>query len=943
MTDYLNNITNIRGPVPFWFINGHISRESIASEFDEMRSKGMFDVIVHPRYGLTVEYLSEDWFRIFGWCVEEAKARDMHLWIYDELNWPSGTAGMTVQLANPQFMGKYLAVSAVPKAEIDLSTFEPGQFLMAAKLQSGRITKTRILADRHAIKMLDDTWHVFNCHIKRDKYYIDTLSKAAVDFFKERTHEEYFKRFGDEFGKTIRVAFTDEPSIYWVSVGYDDWNLPYTEKLFQSFEEKYHYSAVINIPYLYLPGDNAPSFRADFWEHVANLFNTNYHGNLAQWCRDHNLIYTGHNNCEEPLRYQIRFEGDMFGTMKTMDIPGVDHLRKATLGNSFISIIGHKIASSHAHAAGKPRVMSESFGIMDWDARFIDLKKVVDWQFALGVNLLVPHALFHTVAGPMKRESPPSFFFQSPMWHDFDAFSDYVERLSQMLTGGRHISKILMLYPLTGLHASYQTDRKTPEFECIDNILNSICVELIKYHLDFDLVDFPTLSTAGIENGKLALGNEQYDLLIVPYTPYMRPAEYQEIGDIAKQVETYFLYRSGDPMEANNPSTSNGVNFVMTEDLPGFVMRLRHSIDDGIHLLGDDREDIMILQREKDGKNIVFMVNRSEHPRDITARFTGNIGLRQIELETGVSRVIDSKSVDSKTETLLHFGPYQSFVIIEEDPSDLQKAAKQTKVSETALDKLAFETGENVALIFDFDYVPSGHRIDVRKNARCIPVNWVTPPDYTRFAGEYSTSFNVEGDPGEVRFVLDIDYALCQVYVNDAEVTLYPTQNWMTDPSDLSANITALIKEGLNTVRVISPTQLSEPVRMVGEFDVVLGDTLLIKPKATRDQFHLEETMPFYSGTVVYTTDFELKEHNGKFELDLGDVGDSATVYVNGECAGKRLWASYTFDITKFVKPGTNSLKIETRGNLANTMMGRRQPQPFGLRVQPKVVLWSAE
>lgn len=938
MTDFHD--TDIQGLVPFWFINGHIARDGIASEFDAMLSKGITEVIVHPRYGLAVDYLSDDWFRIFGWCVEEAKARGMRIWIYDEFNWPSGTAGMTVQMTDPRFMSKYLSVTATPKAELDFSSFEPGQFLIAGKMHCGHITKTKALTDRHSIRMLDDTWYIFNCHIKRDEYYIDTLSRAAVDLFKERTHKEYLKRFGQEFGKTIRAVFTDEASIYWVSVGYNDWNIPYTEKLFSSFEERYRYSAVPNIPYLFFPGDNAPSFRADFWEHVSDLFNTNYHENLSDWCKNHGLIYTGHNNCEEPLRYQIRFQGDMFGTMRTMDIPGVDHLGKATLGNQHISIIGHKIASSHAHTTGKPRVMSESFGLMGWDADYLDLKKVVDWQFALGVNLIVPHALFHTVAGPLKRESPPSFFVQSPMWQDFDAFSGYVDRIQKMLTGGKHISQILILYPLTGLFASYQPDRKTQEFECIDNVLNQICLELMKRQLDYDLVDFPTLEAAEIENGKIILGEEQYCLLIIPYTPYMRPNEYQAVTRIAKQVETYLLYRSGDPVEASAPSSSNGVKFVMTEDLPGFVMRLRHSIDDGVHLLGEGREDIMLLQREKDGKQIAFMVNRSDRSLSITARFTGNIGLKMIELETGIIRTVESKMVDGKTETVLDFRPYQSLMLVSDKPDGQAEPAQVVEREEIELGELTVETGRNVAVIFDFEYTGTGAIIDVREAPRYIPVNWAPEPDFKKYAGIYKTSFNIEGNPGEVRMSLDIDYALCRVYVNDNEVELCPTRSWMIDPSDLSADITNYLKEGTNTIRVVSPTRLSEPVKLVGDFDVQTGDVLTIKPQSARDPFQLEQTMPFYSDTVVYTADFELDSKLGKAELDLVDTKGSTTVYVNGQPAGKRLWADYTFDISEFVKPGTNHLRIETRTNLANILLGKNNP--FGLRRKPKVVIEKA-
>lgn len=41
--------------------------------------------------------------------------------------------------------------------------------------------------------------------------YVNTLDKNAINQFIEITHQEYYKRFADEFGKTIPAIFTDEP------------------------------------------------------------------------------------------------------------------------------------------------------------------------------------------------------------------------------------------------------------------------------------------------------------------------------------------------------------------------------------------------------------------------------------------------------------------------------------------------------------------------------------------------------------------------------------------------------------------------------------------------------------------------------------------------------------------------------------------------------------
>jgi len=41
---------------------------------------------------MTVPYLSEAYFDCYRLAVEEAKRLGLHVWLYDEYNWPSGTA-----------------------------------------------------------------------------------------------------------------------------------------------------------------------------------------------------------------------------------------------------------------------------------------------------------------------------------------------------------------------------------------------------------------------------------------------------------------------------------------------------------------------------------------------------------------------------------------------------------------------------------------------------------------------------------------------------------------------------------------------------------------------------------------------------------------------------------------------------------------------------------
>jgi hypothetical protein len=155
------------------------------------------------------------------------------------------------------------------------------------------------------------------------------------------------------------------------------------------------------------------------------------------------------------------------------------------------------------------------------------------------------------------------------------------------------------------------------------------------------------------------------------------------------------------------------------------------------------------------------------------------------------------------------------------------------------------------------------------------------------------------------------------------------------DVEDLEADLSGLLKEGKNTFTVQALTKLSEPIRLVGNFGVYVSDGKIRISETNIQPFKPEKSMPFFSGTIKYTAEFKLAQRPGKLELDLGDVRDAAAVYINGKPVGKRIWAPYTFDITKRVKKGTNTVLVEVRNSLANTIEG--QTKPFGLRSKPQL------
>ena len=81
-------------------------------------------------------------------------------------------------------------------------------------------------------------------------------------------------------------------------------------------------------------------------------------------------------------------------------------------------------------------------------------------------------------------------------------------------------------------------------------------------------------------------------------------------------------------------------------------------------------------------------------------------------------------------------------------------------------------------------------------------------------------------------------------------------------------------------------------------------------------------------GIGVYTTTFKLskKEASRQWLIDLGDVRESARVYINGQFIGCAWAVPFILDCKNALKPGANLLRIEVTNLPANRIadMDRR-------------------
>ena len=94
----------------------------------------------------------------------------------------------------------------------------------------------------------------------------------------------------------------------------------------------------------------------------------------------------------------------------------------------------------------------------------------------------------------------------------------------------------------------------------------------------------------------------------------------------------------------------------------------------------------------------------------------------------------------------------------------------------------------------------------------------------------------------------------------------------------------------------------------------------------TLDKLQTWETLPDDSakvtmGTGIYTTRFKLSKKDnpkGDWQIDLGDVRESARVYINGQYIGCAWSVPFVLDCQQALKTGDNELRIEVTNLPAN-------------------------
>ncbi|MBQ7291179.1 MAG: hypothetical protein IJW76_05620 [Clostridia bacterium] len=519
---------------PFWAWNCELSKEVLEKEIEVMKEMGFGGYYMHTRVGMATKYLSEEFMDLIRTCIEKGKAEDMYAYLYDEDRWPSGTAGGFTTQDNDENLQKILYFTYTPyndgtlvsEYDIKKSKAPEGKYKLISCYDVELNEESRLVS----YKEIGLGEEVAQGHEKWFAYmeygaYCDTMRKSTVDKFIKLTYEAYKNACKEDFGTNAPTIFTDEPNMRSkkpLERASDKKGaiLPYTNDLEDTFKAKYGISLKEHIPELFFErADREPSrVRYLYHDHTTERFAEAFAYNIGKWCGENGIMFTGHMLQEDTLYSQTCSIGEAMRHYKGFQLPGIDMLCHWRYLNTA------KQAQSVAHQYGKEGVMSELYGVTNWDFDFHGHKLLGDWQAALGVTHRVPHLYWVSMGGEAKRDYPASIGHQSPWYKEYKHIEDHFARLGTVMTRGKANVKVAVVHPIESYWLNFGPADQTGEYRsAIGDRFNEFTNWMLFGFQDFDFVCESLLPEQYKETESgFAVGEMKYDTVIVPYLETIR-------------------------------------------------------------------------------------------------------------------------------------------------------------------------------------------------------------------------------------------------------------------------------------------------------------------------------------------------------------------------------------------------------------------------------------
>ncbi len=663
---FKNPTSEYRG-TPFWAWNCRVTREQIDDQTACLQEMGMGGAHIHCRTGMNIPYMSGEFLDLVSHAHDRFAEKGMLTWLYDEDRWPSGFGGGLVT-KHHEYRERFLVFT--PEAG-DTRGGENSRRLLGrygVKLNDGgRMEDYRALGEGQDVPDGYEPWYAY-LEISGDspwfnnQAYVNTLDPAAIAFFLKQVHETYAERLGENFGRDIPAIFTDEPQFrHKTRLGRAKDRtaqyIPYTDDFEDTYRAAYGEPFLERLPEVFWEkeGEEVSVTRYRYHDHIAERFSRAFADQIGAWCRDHGLALTGHMMEEPTLMSQTAALGEAMRSYRGFQLPGIDMLcdwRELTTA---------KQAQSAVHQLGREGMLSELYGVTNWDFDFKSHKLAGDWQAALGVTIRVHHLTWMSMAGEAKRDYPACIGYQSPWYRKYKLIEDYFSRLNTALVRGKPYAKIGVIHPIESYWLKWGSDETTGEERAeMDEGFAQLTRWLLYGLLDFDFISESLLEGLPDGGSGFKAGEMSYDAVVVPGCLTLRRNTKERLerfaanGGIVIWLNRIPEYIDAKPAKDNGPGKI-GTLIPYTKQAVLRALEPLRTVD--VRDRRGMRSDNLLSQQRQDGEDRWLFLSHCEKPADPdnaaeehwTISVPGTWSVEQYDAMDGSIRPIGAQCRSGKT------------------------------------------------------------------------------------------------------------------------------------------------------------------------------------------------------------------------------------------------------------------------------------------------------
>jgi hypothetical protein len=915
------------GSAPLWVWNTRVTTAHIDSMMQEFKDNAFGGVMVHPRPGLITEYLSEDWLYLWKYAADKAKSLDMDIWIYDENSYPSGFAGGYVPAQMPE-------------------SYEDGQMLKMHKAtDNGKTT-----CSFEKVHYYTSPWYAgFS--------YVDLMVPGVTEKFIDATMRQgYEKVVSDEFGKTVKGIFSDEPNIE----SWDTTCVRWTPLLYPAFKEMWGYDLEPNLPSLFEDVGDYKKIRHNYRKTLLHLFIEYWAKPMHTYAEKNNLEWTGHYwEHEWPSPNHVP---DNMAMYEWHQRPAIDMLfnrfDEYKYDAQFGNIRAVKELSSVANQLDKPRTLSETYGGAGWELTFKDMKRLADWEFVIGVNTLNQHLSYMSLEGARKYDYPPSFSYHNTWWKEYKPLNEYYARLSLALSSGKQRNEVLIIEPTGSAWMYFTGGGNGKRFQEIGQGFQSFITALEKQQVEYDLGCENIIKNHGkIKGNHFIVGSAVYKTVVLP-------AGMENIDESTWSLLKKYAENGGKILLFEDLQyLDGGRNKVVDEFLKQCIRLDKSKVNDSEFVKKyfsspkidfHDRElslkSFYHQRRELADGQLLFLVNAS-----IDRNINGNLSISgesvlQLNAMTGeISGYPSEKTENGFIEieySLPEAGSLLFFVSNEKKDISLYKpdSRKIKKRVETGAPEIK-RLQPNVlnidfcdlvmqdTALFDkyFDEASNAlfyHHRFYDGNPWCTSVqfdNNILKRDTFGVGTKFDVNYHFMASSPQKAVSVVIEHPeIWNLYIN--EVKLETNGKWWLDKNFSVFELGDNIRKGKNTVTLKAPRMSVfaeiEPIYLIGDFGLesYSGGWMIGSEKQMTLGSWKTMSAPLYGHSVSYGKTFNAIPQSS-YEVDIPVwKGTVANLAVNGKHAAMLIGNEKTVDISQYLKNGRNKVELIVTGSLKNTL-----------------------